>query len=84
MPDSDLERDDALYSRKDAALYLRALGLETTAQTLARKFHDGTGPLCTRVGDRAKYRKSHFDAYFKSQISAPRRWSKEPRRPSGA
>jgi hypothetical protein len=68
---------DPLYSRKQAARYLTQLGLATAPQTLARKFHEGTGPLCTRVGDRAMYRKSHLNAYFESRISAPRRSSSQ-------
>jgi hypothetical protein len=75
------ERPDALLSRKEAARYLTSLGLETAPQTLARKFHEGTGPLCTHVGERAMYRQAHLDAYFAAQISAPRRSSSEPRRP---
>ncbi len=74
-------RRDPLYSRKEAARYLTQLGLETAPQTLARKFHEGTGPLCTHVADRAMYRRSHLEAYFKSQVSAPRRSSSEPRKP---
>lgn len=72
---------DALLSRKEAARYLTELGLNTAPQTLARKFHEGNGPLCTRVGDRAMYRRSHLDAYFASQVWAPRRSSSEPRKP---
>jgi hypothetical protein len=72
-------QSDPLLSRKEAARYLTDLGLATAPQTLARKFHDGTGPLCTHLGDRAMYRKSHLDAYFASQLSAPRRSSAEPR-----
>lgn len=72
---------DRLYSRKDAARYLTELGLETAPQTLARKFHEGTGPLCTHVGVRAMYWKSDLDDYFEAHISAPRRSSSEPRRP---
>ncbi len=75
---------DQLFSRKEAARYLSELGLETAPQTLARKFHEGTGPLCTHVGDRAMYRRSHLNAYFVSQISAPRRSSSEPRKPVDA
>ena len=70
---------DRLYSRKEAARYLTDLGLETAAQTLARKFHEGVGPLCTHVGKRAMYRKSHLDAYFAGLVSSPRRCSAEPR-----
>lgn len=77
------ETRDRLYSRKDAARYLTALGLETSPQTLARKFHEGTGPLCTHVGVRAMYWKSDLDGYFQAHVSAPRRSSSEPRRPSG-
>ena len=76
-----VEDQDRLYSRKDAARYLTELGLETAPQTLARKFHEGTGPLCTHVGDRAMYRRSHLDEYFSEQVSVPRRSSSEPRRP---
>ena len=75
------EGRNVLLSRKGAARYLTELGLETVAQTLARKFHEGTGPLCTHVGDRAMYRRSDLDAYFASQVSAPRRSSREPRKP---
>lgn len=78
------ENPDRLYSRKDAARYLTELGLETSPQTLARKFHEGTGPLCTHVGVRAMYWKSDLDDYFQTHVSAPRRSSREPRRPGGA
>ncbi|MBL8558763.1 MAG: hypothetical protein JNM47_08590 [Hyphomonadaceae bacterium] len=79
---SDHQRDpgDDLLTRKDAARYLTGLGLLTAPQTLARKFHEGVGPLCTRVGDRAMYRRRHLDAYFESQLSLPRRSSSEPLR----
>jgi hypothetical protein len=79
-----VEDHDRLCSRKDAARYLTDLGLETAPQTLARKFHEGTGPLCTHVGVRAMYWKSDLDDYFQSHVSAPRRSSSEPRRPGGA
>lgn len=79
-----VEDTDRLYSRKDAARYLTDLGLETAPQTLARKFHEGTGPLCTHVGVRAMYWKSDLDDYFQAHVSAPRRSSSEPRRPGGA
>lgn len=78
------EDPDRLYSRKDAARYLSELGLETAPQTLARKFHEGTGPLCTHVGVRAMYWKSDLDDYFQAHVSAPRRSSSELRRPGGA
>lgn len=78
------EDPDRLYSRKDAARYLTELGLETAPQTLARKFHEGTGPLCTHVGVRAMYWKSDLDDYFHAHVSAPRRSSSELRRPRGA
>ena len=78
-----VEDQDRLYSRKDAARYLSELGLETAPQTLARKFHEGTGPLCTHVGVRAMYWKSDLDDYFQAHISAPRRSSSEPKRPGG-
>lgn len=77
-----VDGENRLYSRKDAARYLTELGLETAPQTLARKFHEGTGPLCTHVGERAMYRKAHLDAYFAAQVSAPRRSSSESKRPS--
>lgn len=78
------EPHDPLYSRKEAARYLTELGLETAPQTLARKFHEGTGPLCTHVGVRAMYWKSDLDDYFQAHVSAPRRSSSEARRPGGA
>jgi hypothetical protein len=79
---SEAMRNDPLLTRKEAARYLSDLGLEMAPQTLARKFHEGTGPLCTHVGDRAMYRRSHLDAYFAEQVSAPRRSSSEPRKPA--
>jgi hypothetical protein len=81
MTSDALLRNDPLLSRKDAARYLTELGLETAPQTLARKFHEGTGPLCTHVGERAMYRQSHLNQYFSEQVSAPRRSSSEPRKP---
>ncbi|HYD88280.1 MAG TPA: hypothetical protein VEA80_12440 [Vitreimonas sp.] len=78
LPGEDQNR---LYSRKEAARYLTELGLETAPQTLARKFHEGTGPLCTHVGVRAMYWKADLDDYFAAQLSAPRRSSSEPKRP---
>jgi hypothetical protein len=73
---------DRLLNRRDAAAYLTDLGLEMAAQTLARKFHEGSGPLCTHVGDRAMYWRHHLDAYFEEHLSAPRRSSSEPRVPA--
>lgn len=74
---------DELLSRKEAARYLTSLGLATAPQTLARKFHQGSGPLCTHVAFRAMYRRRHLDAYFEHKLSLPRRSSSEPRRGSG-
>ena len=73
---------DRLLNRRDAAAYLTDLGLEMAAQTLARKFHEGSGPLCTHVGDRAMYWRHHLDEYFEDHLSAPRRSSSEPRVPA--
>jgi hypothetical protein len=73
---------DRLLNRRDAAAYLTDLGLEMAAQTLARKFHEGNGPLCTHVGDRAMYWRHHLDEYFQEHLSAPRRSSSEPRVPA--
>jgi hypothetical protein len=73
---------DRLLNRRDAAAYLTDLGLEMAAQTLARKFHEGNGPLCTHVGDRAMYWRHHLDEYFEEHLSAPRRSSSEPRVPA--
>ncbi|MGE0185906.1 MAG: hypothetical protein AB7Q23_08930 [Hyphomonadaceae bacterium] len=69
---------------REAARYLTNLGMVTAPQTLARKFHESTGPLCTHLGDRAMYRKSHLDTYFANRLSAPRKSSGEPRRTSVA
>lgn len=80
MPDNAEEKPDALLTRQQAAKYLTERGLVMAAQTLARKFHEGTGPLCTHVGERAMYWRSHLNDYFDGQISAPRRSSSEPRR----
>lgn len=65
----DIEDRGRLLCRKEAARYLTALGLVIAPQTLARKYHEGTGPLCTHVGVRAMYWQAHLDAYFKAQVS---------------
>jgi hypothetical protein len=67
--DCDIDDRGKLLCRKEAARYLTALGLVIAPQTLARKYHDGTGPLCTHVGARAMYWQAHLDAYFKAQVS---------------
>lgn len=82
VPENLSDTADPLYSRKQAARYLSGLGLQMAPQTLARKFHEGIGPLCTHAGERAMYRKSHLDEYFASQLSAPRRSSSERRKPA--
>jgi hypothetical protein len=64
-----IEDRGKLLCRKEAARYLTALGLVIAPQTLARKYHEGTGPLCTHVGVRAMYWQAHLDAYFKAQVS---------------
>jgi len=69
------EPHDPLIRAKEAARYLR-IGAGAAPQTLARKFHEGTGRLCTHVGDRAMYRQSHLDQYFASKFR-PRRSSSE-------
>lgn len=66
-----------LLPRKDAARYLCKVGVQTTAQTLARKFCDGTGPLCTKVNRRALYYRKHLDDWRATQVSPPRRRSTE-------
>jgi hypothetical protein len=72
---------DRLLNLRDPAAYLTDLGLEMAAQTLARKFCEGNGPLCTRVGDRAMFWRHHLDDYFQKHLSAPRQSSSEPRVP---
>jgi hypothetical protein len=70
----------ALLSRKEAARYLTERGLQTAPQTLARKFCEGTGPLCTSLNRRAMYYRKHLDDWFAEQLVAPRRSSSVPRR----
>jgi len=67
--DGDIDDRGKLLCRKEAARYLTALGLVIAPQTLARKYHEGTGPLCTHVGVRAMYWQAHLDSYFKAQVS---------------
>ncbi len=81
MSDHLKEHSDPLLSRKEAADYLSERGLTTAPQTLARKFHEGIGPLCTKLGSRAMYRQSHLDEYFARQLSVPRNSSSQPRQP---
>ncbi len=67
--DGDIDDRGKLLCRKEAARYLTALGLVIAPQTLARKYHEGTGPLCTHVGVRAMYWQAHLDVFFKVQVS---------------
>jgi hypothetical protein len=76
-PQEDL---GTLMSRKEAARYLTDRGLPMAAQTLARKFCEGTGPLCTSLNRRAMYYRAHLDDWFAEQLAAPRRSSSAPRR----
>lgn len=84
MTNQILGASDPLLSHKEAASYLSERGLTTAPQTLARKFHEGIGPLCTKLGSRAMYRQSHLDEYFARQLSSPRMSSWETRREEGA
>jgi hypothetical protein len=68
-----------LMSRKQAARYLTERGMETAPQTLARKFCEGTGPLCSSLNRRAMYSRKHLDDWFNEQLAAPRRSSSAPR-----
>ena len=72
---------DRILSRKEAAALLTENGLTIAAQTLARLFSEGRGPLCMHMGRRAKYKESDLFAYLLAQTSAPRRSSREPWRP---
>jgi hypothetical protein len=71
-----------LMSRKEAARYLTERGLQIAPQTLARKFTEGTGPLCTSLNRRAMYYKGHLELWFREQLAAPRRSSSAPREPA--
>lgn len=70
-----------LMTRKQAARYLTERGLQTAPQTLARKFCEGTGPLCTDLNRRAMYYRKHLDEWFNEQLAAPRLSSSAPRQP---
>lgn len=71
-----------LMSRKEAARYLTERGLRIAPQTLARKFTEGTGPLCTSLNRRAMYYQGHLELWFREQLAAPRRSSSAPREPA--
>lgn len=71
-----------LMSRKEAARYLTERGFQMAPQTLARKFCEGTGPLCTSLNRRAMYYRWHLDQWFREQLAAPRRSSSAPREPA--
>ena len=66
-----LEELGPLMSRKEAARYLTERGLQTAPQTLARKFCEGTGPLCSSLGRRAMYYRKDLDDWFAEQLAAP-------------
>lgn len=78
---SSSEALGSLMSRKEAARYLTERGLQTAPQTLARKFCEGTGPLCASLGRRAMYYRKDLDDWFAEQLAAPRKSSSVPRRP---
>ena len=76
-----IEGNGPLMSRKEAARYLSERGLQTAPQTLARKFCEGTGPLCSSLGRRAMYYRKDLDDWFAEQLTLPRKSSSVPRRP---
>lgn len=76
-----VEDNGTLMSRKEAARYLSERGLQTAPQTLARKFCEGTGPLCSTLGRRAMYYRKDLDDWFAEQLALPRKSSSVPRRP---
>lgn len=76
-----VEEYGSLMSRKEAARYLTERGLQTAPQTLARKFCEGTGPLCSTLGRRAMYYRKDLDEWFAEQLALPRKSSSVPRRP---
>lgn len=73
------EESGPLMSRKEAARYLSERGFQMAPQTLARKFCEGTGPLCSTLNRRAMYYRKHLDDWFAEQLSPPRRSSSVPR-----
>ncbi len=76
----ELEQLGPMLTRKEAARYLTQRGLQVAPQTLARKFCEGTGPLCATVNGRAMYFRRHLDDWFAEQVAAPRRSSSAPKR----
>lgn len=76
-----IEDNGPLMSRKEAARYLTERGLQTAPQTLARKFCEGTGPLCSSLGRRAMYYRKDLDDWFAERLASPRKSSSVPRRP---
>jgi len=82
MTSNGPRRFNRLLSRKEAANFLRTLGMPMCAQTLARLFSEKKGPLCMHIGRRAAYRESDLMDYLRQQCSAPRRSSSDPQLPA--
>jgi hypothetical protein len=59
------------FTRKEAARYLCARGLRTSAATLATKANRGGGPLYFKAGRGTVYRQADLDAFLESQMRGP-------------
>jgi len=59
-------------TRNGAAQYLTGvLGHEVTAQSLADRAHDGTGPAYAIINGRALYKVEDLDAWVAEQAARP-------------
>jgi hypothetical protein len=75
---------EKLLRRSEASAYLKAkYGLSYIRQSLAHMAVFGTGPAYRRVGRYPLYSKTDLDAFARSKIDVPLRYSKRKLAPSG-
>jgi len=60
-----------VLTRPRAAAYLTEQGIETTAQGLADRACDGTGPAYTIINGRACYTPENLDRWIAEQAARP-------------
>ncbi len=76
--------EDRLLTRKEASTELLRMGIRRSPSTLAKIFCMRTdGPPVTHLGRTPYYPKSLLHAWAKSQLTALRSSSSEPRRTNG-
>lgn len=76
------ETEDRLLNRKEASTELLRMGIRRSPSTLAKVFCTRSdGPPCVHLGRTPYYPKGMLHAWARSQLTAVRSSSSQPRRP---